>query len=248
MTGALAGQSIVQSVQKLIDDYELAKEFIKDVIISLSSSITPSKIEIPLSDAKANAVLQSIKSLVNQSEEDRHNIETLLTKARSVGYDGTDCLEAAIFIAKLKGEQEKQSLLEMMKQQIDDLKEHLRMEEDVHKSDVDKKNKAINELKKTVIQLTEKNVKERDESQKQIQDLETEISNLKEQIKIEKDLRREIGRIGQGITADKAILKSKLSAQEFRFIEFIEGVMKKEKESREIAEKMKKARQENLQV
>lgn len=242
------GQNLFDAVQTFVTGFDKCCEFIKDVVISLSSSISPTKIEVPLSDARADAVLQSIRVLIKQNADDKANIDSLLSKARSVGYDGSDCLEAAIFIARLKGEQEKQSLLEEMKKQIDQLKEHIRVTEEAHKEELDKKNKAVADLKKTVVQLTEKNVRERDEWQARIDAFEGDISNLKQQLQAEKDLRREIGRIGQGITADKAVLKSKLSAQEFRFLEFIEGVMMKEKESREINEKLKRARQENLQV
>ena len=242
LTNAKPNQTIIDAVTELLDAYNDTTGFIVRIITTLSHQVSPEKIQFPLPQAKCDSLITSLKSLMDDSVVDKNNIKTLLDKAKGLGFYGDSCLEAAIFISQQKIELEKKNI-DVLKAQLDDARSLLKAEQDQRQKDVEKRNQTISDLKKSIIQLTEKNTTDKTALQKEITDLQQKLSDLNAQLANEVTLRREIGRIGQGATADKRLLKSKLTENEFRFIEFIDEIMKKEQRAREIHNDFKQARQ-----
>ena len=242
LTNAKQNQSIIDAVNDLLNSYNSTKSFVVRVITTLSTQVSPENIQFPLPPAKCDSLISSLKALIEDSNADKNNIKTLLDKAKGLGFYGESCLEAAIFIAQQKADLEKKNT-DVLKAQLEDTRSLLKAEQDQRQKDVDKRNQTISDLKKSIIQLTEKNSTDKTILQKDISELQQKINDLNSQLANEVTLRREIGRIGQGATADKRLLKSKLTENEYRFIEFIDEIMKKEQRAREIHNDFKQARQ-----
>ena len=105
--------------------------------------------------------------------------------------------------------------------------------------------KKIESYKVTIAQLQSKGNQRDDEQSDLIQNYEKKIRELTEDLATEKRVREELGKIGDGFSADTKYLKSKLSSKEMKFFTFIQKVMQQDKQAKELRMKMKQER-ENL--
>ena len=197
-----------------------------------------------MSQEKKDQIFSVIGKLNDESKKDRRIVNALLQEAKAHGFNGDDGVLAIPFLLDFAGAKSQQETMEQMNKQIEELRQQLAEEVAQHKADVDKKIKEIAEGRNTALQLTQKFKVEREELWNNNAQLEQRIKQLMEELNNEKSLRKELSRVGAGMSADKKLLKSKLSAQEFKLLELVEKLVKSENQTRALHETNKRARQQ----
>lgn len=251
---------IAHEVSQLLDDKRTANidaqdavEFIAQMFrILTGQDISVKKITFPMSTSRKQQLLDQLTNVVSAAKEDRGFVENIIKQANKLGYDGNNVAEALEHIVKTRLNNEKQVALEQTNKQIEDLRAELEEQfsrnQVQYNADIERRVRDISELRNKIVQLSESKNLDREEFEKQTLVYERQIRELTDQLNTEKTLRKELGRIGAGATADKNMLKSKLTAQEYKFIEFIDKMMRSEREAKAIHDGMKRARQANLDI
>lgn len=237
--------------KKKVSDKNLdeSNKFIADLLTVLSGSHqSPHKIGTHLSSKNKENIINSMKQTVEQSLKDRADVDNILKKAQSFGYLGKDVQDAVQVLTNKKVEEITQGLQSDMVKQISDINAILQLERETSAQEKEKLTKKIMELRQTISLSAEKNAEERNDYERRITELDDKNRLLSDQLETEKILRQELNRIGQGAAADKSLLRSKLSAQEFKVINFVEKIMSREREAAALRESLKRAREENLAV
>lgn len=232
-------------VAELLINQNEMQDFIAQILQTLSGNT--SKIPIfPMNPARNSQILGILKKSADQAKNDHHTVDSIIERAIGMGYTGDNGIEAVDYIISKCAIEERQVILEQMSQQLADLRNQLAKEVESHKKEIEQKTKELAESRKSALQLSQKNKIEREELLSSNSQLEQRIMKLNDELNTEKSLRKELSRVGAGMSADKKLLKSKLSSQEFRLIELVEKLVKSEKESRAIHDNLKKIREENL--
>ena len=182
-----------------------------------------------------------------KADTDRKQVDSILTKAKSLGFEdeNDDCMKACEFIAKMLAESERQKTFEKVGKDLDSVRESSQKKEDELNARIAKLKKKVKSYQESLVQLQSKGNQRDDEQNDLIQNYERRIRELSEELETEKRVREELVKIGDGYSADTKYLKSKLSSKEMKLFTFIQKVMQKDKEDREIRNQMRKER-ENL--
>ncbi|EAY00199.1 hypothetical protein TVAG_007290 [Trichomonas vaginalis G3] len=234
-------------VAQLISIQGEASDFVSQVISSLTGNpMSPKGPLFPMNPARNAQIIGILKKTAEQAKNDHNTVDTIVERAIGMGYTGDDGIEAVDFIMSKVAIEGRQAVLEQMSAQLSDVRAQLAKENQSHKEEMDQKIKELAESRKAALQLSQKNKVEREELLANNVQLEQRIAKLNEELNLEKSLRKELSRVGAGMSADKKLLKSKLSSQEYRLIELVEKLVKSERESRAIHDNMKKIREENL--
>jgi chromosome segregation ATPase len=238
--------NLKDAIQTLLDNLNDASKFVTQMVSSITGMPIQSKPVFPMEQGKKEQILSVLKKASAEARADHSIVSSLLQQANSVGYDGSDAAEAVSYIVDFYSSKEKKSALDEMNRQLNELRAALDAEVNAHKQDIEKKAKEIAECRNATIQLSQKFKAEREELWNNNTQMESRIRQLADDLNNEKSLRRELSRVGAGMSADKKLLKSKLSAQEFKLLELVEKLVQSEKQTRRLHETTKRARQEIL--
>jgi hypothetical protein len=220
------------------------RDFITQIINVITS--TQSHIAFPMSQDTQTKVITIISKNTNLARADRETIHKILRKASSIGYKGSDAYESIEYIADYRANEKAQETIIQIREEIAEARKMLEKEVENRKKDNEHSKKK---LAKAHNDLIEAKVAARDKEAAllaQNEQAETRIREIEEKCRIERQLREEITRIGQGATADMHLIKAKLSDQEFSVIELFKALIDKDRKDALIRENMRKTREELL--
>ena len=244
--GDLSGNinELIAKHAQLDEQIRAAADFIREVLERICGPLQTSiKLSFPLRQSVRDKLLALVSEIKAKCNEDHDQIQRILQRARSMGYDGNDCMEACNYITNRLSEVEKQKTLEAVNKDMSDVNVALEREKSLHSKDMQSMKKRIKELRATIAQQQGNSTKREEELSDQIQELERKIRELTDALSTERRVREELGRIGAGYSADSKYLRSKLTANELRLITFVQKFMQKEKETQEVHEKQKRNRE-----
>lgn len=244
---------ISETKDQLTENLKESTEFLSKVVnIIVGQQQSPRTLSFPMTPSRKQQIIGMISKLLEAYRKDHSDVDFLLSEANKFGFQGTDVETALSTIIKANISKESDVHAQSSNQKIQQIKEEMesQISENAQqfRATVEKKEKELKELKGKLIIMSEKAISEREEYEKTSSDYEKKIRDLSEQLSSEKILRAEISRIGAGDAMDKKMLKSKLSTQEFKLIEFIEKIMRSESEAKSIRDSLRKTREENLET
>lgn len=236
--------NIVQKQKSYEDQIDSAAKFISQVLATITNS-QQSPLNFPLKKNIRDDLVSLVSKIKSKADSDRKQIDSILQKAKSLGFDGDDCIKACEFIAKMLAETERQKTFETVGKELDAVRENSQKKEEELNAQIAKLKKKVKSLQVSIAQMQSQGNQRDDEQSDLIQNYEKKIQELSEELATERRVREELGKIGDGFSADTKYLKSKLSSKEMKFFTFIQQVMQQDKQAKELRIKMKKER-ENL--
>ena len=236
--------AIIKKQNSYKEDLDSAAKFISKVLSTITNS-QETPFNFPVKNNVTDQLLKIVKQIKDRADADQKNINAIIERAKSLGYDGTDCMKACEYIVQQMSETEKQKTFESISKELDAVRDTHRKKEEALNSQIAKLKKKNNALRVTIGQQQSQAAEREDELSNTLQQYEQQIRDLTDQLETERRIREELGKIGDGFSADTKYLKSKLSAKELKFFTFIQKVMQSDKNAKEIHMKMKQER-ENL--
>ena len=115
-------------------------------------------------------------------------------------------------------------------------------EKEQYMKDKEESKRKIAMLRETLNKQMQKANQREEELQEENDDLRRQIRALSADLETEKRIHEELGRLGAGLSTDKSLLRSKLSENEMRLVDFAEKMSESEKTTRELHEKQKRNR------
>jgi flagellar motility protein MotE (MotC chaperone) len=222
----------------------LAGDFLSKIFDLITGpSVNPVKLGFPLKQSVQDRLIEVLTKMKDQARTDHEKIDHLFQQAKSMGYDGDDPIEACKYIADRLAQTQQQKTFETVQQELAAVQAAQKREEELHESAIAKLKKQLADLKGTVAQQQEVGVQREDELRGALSDLERKNRQLAEQLEEAGRIRQELGRIGAGFSADSKYLRSKMSANELRLLDFVEKMMRQEKDSKQVLQQQRAVRE-----
>ena len=245
--------NIVESVKNLYNttvsnnaEIISLREFVSQIINVITSG--QARVTFPIAAEIQAKVISIIDKSTSIARQDRETIVKILQKASSIGYKGNDGYEAIEVIAEYRANEKAQETIKQIREEIAEAHKMLEAEVENRKKDNEESKRK---LAKAHNDLIESRTFARDKEANllsQLEESEKRNREIEEKCRIEKQLREEITRIGQGATADMHLIKAKLSDQEFAVIELFKTLIDKDRQGAMIRENMRNARKEAFGV
>ncbi|KAH0786758.1 viral A-type inclusion protein [Histomonas meleagridis] len=240
----------IDSLPKIIDDLlkektesqrklTEASQFTSKIFGIISSS-PQTNLRFPLPTNIQQTVIDIVTSLQRNSAKNQEDVENVLQQAKSLGYEGSDCIEACDFMTNEIMESKKRlDKINDLKKEISEIKK----EKDKSDSETLNLKNKIKDMKKIVVHQQIEAAKREEEINESLMEYEQKIKDLNEDLITERRIREQLSRIGAGFSADSQFLRSKLSENEVRLVEFVEKMMNQEKQTSLIHERQRKTRE-----
>jgi hypothetical protein len=168
----------------------------------------------PLDSALSAKIAKGFDDYVDTTEALQANVEALLKEARTLGYAGISCVDAAVFLAEELCRKKEQEHLEQMVLQMKQLREDKDRERQVS----DQRNKAntqkLAELRQSKASLAEQAAAKQAELLDQIEQLQREARDSEAKIDQLQRVRDELVRLSANEVYDHEILRKLLSSTE----------------------------------
>lgn len=237
-------QEIVEKQSKISEQLNAAADFISAVLsIMTGPSMSQTRLVFPLKQTIQDKLLDLVTRIKRRADNDHTQVERVLEKARNLGYEGDDVVEAAEYIATRHIEIERQQTVSMVGRELGDVKAITTSAKEAYSQDKADSRKKIAKLKETLAQQMEKSAQREEELKEENDQLQRKVRQLTADLETEKRVREELGRIGAGLSSDKTYLRSKLNKNEMRLVEFAEKMSESDKETKELHTKQRKTRE-----
>jgi chromosome segregation ATPase len=222
----------------------LAGDFLSQIFDLITGpSVNPVKLGFPMKGSVQERLIEVLTRMKDQARADHEKIDQLLQQAKSMGYDGDDPLEAVKYIADRLAQIQQQKTFETVQQELAQVRAAQKREEELHENATAKLKKQLADLKATIAQQQGVGVQREDELRGTVSDLEKKNRELTEALEEARRIRQELGRIGAGFSADSKYLRSKMSANELRLLDFVEKMMRQERDSKQVLQQQRAVRE-----
>jgi chromosome segregation ATPase len=239
-----AVSSLVEKQKQLNGQLELAASFLSQLLGIISGgSTSPLRLSFPMKPTIRDRLMDIVKKMKEQATLDHQQVDQILERAKALGYQGDDCMEACEFIANHIVEGQKQGTFEQVNRELSAVRAASEKEQELHSRERGTLKKRIADLRAAIAQQQGSGTQREEELTEQIRNLEKKIRELTEALATERRVREELGRIGAGYSADSKYLRSKMTANELRLLTLVERFMQQERESQELREKQKAMRE-----
>jgi chromosome segregation ATPase len=235
--------ALVEKQKQLDGQLELAADFLSQLLAIISGGTASLlRLTFPMRPTMRDRLVDIFKKMKNQATLDRQQVEQILERAKALGYQGDDCMEACDFLANHIAEGQKQGTLEQVNQELSAVRAASEKRQEEHSRERAALKKRIADLRAAIARQQGSGAQREEELTEQIRNLEKKIRELTEALGTERRVREELGRIGAGYSADSKYLRSKMTANELRLLTLVERIMQQERESQELREKQRAIR------
>lgn len=251
LVDVLKSDDVYRAVRQLLDNISQASHLFSRLVGVLSKS--PITITFPLSKPVQDKLIDLISEFKARTDYAQAQIDSIMNRARVIGYEGTDLIDAVDFIAVQQAEMERQKTMEQMHEDLMEVRASNEKQKNAADRQRDKSKKRIADLKALVAQLQEKSAAREEEL---LSDLDGERKRLRaamDDLENERKIHEELMMVISGQAADSEYLKSKLSEREMRHLSkaeetrrFIAQMTAKNAESERIHASQRKMRESAL--
>ena len=187
-------------------------------ILSLLSNTSKVNIQIPMEASQEKQLLSIIENFRQKAEKALGDVEEILKRGRSLGYNGTVAMESVDFIVQVAVDEEKQHGLERMHQELTSLRTMHEKERSAMDQQKQKLKKKIEEQREIVAQVQEKSAQKEEEYLLEIEKEQRAARFAQNECDREKRIHEELMRVIGGEATDKDFLKCHLGLRELAAI------------------------------
>jgi hypothetical protein len=251
LVGPDGGTDAAKAIREIIDrqksmdgQMDAAATFVSELVGVLSGRpSSPTRLAFPLKKSIEDKLKTIVINFKARADRDRQQVEDLLVHAHVLGYEGDSILEACDHIAERKMETERQSTLVTVSKELGTVRSVSVTEKETYERDKSKSREKISKLTESITRQMETQRGREEEFVNEKAQLMKEIRDLKADLDTERRVREELGRIGAGLSSDKGYLRSKLSKNELRLLDFAERMAESDRAAAEVHEKQRRDRE-----
>ena len=230
---------IEKAVLDLMQNLKDSSQLFSQLLGVLSSA--PLNIKFPLSKSIKERLLALVSEFKAKTEASQKQIDSIMSRAQTLGYTGSSVVEAVDFIAAAFGESEKQRSMEKMHQELMDVRAVAQKEQGVAEKQLNKAKKKNAELRQTISAAQEKAASREEEMLQEIEELKEKMRKMQDDLIGEQKIHEELVRYLGGQAADSDYLRTKLDEKEV-------ALLNKAEKTRKLIEQMNAKNQENEQI
>jgi chromosome segregation ATPase len=242
---ARAIEDIIERQRAMSGQINSAADFVSQVLAILSghASSPPARLVFPLKksiESKLSAVVSSFKA---RADRDRAQVEDLLVRAHVLGYEGDSVIDACEYITERRLEGERQSTLATVGRELGDVRVISESEKEAYERDKARSREKLAKMAESLTRQMETQREREEAFGNEKAELLRQIRELRADLETEHRVREELGRIGAGLSSDKGYLRSKLSKNELRLLDFAERMAESDRAAAELHEKQRRDRE-----
>ena len=245
----LNNDDIEKAVIELLQNLKDSSSLFSQLLGVLSS--TPLKITFPLSKSIRDRLLSLVSEFKAKTEASQKQMDNIMNRAQTLGYNGSSVVEAVDYIAAAISESERQNYMEKMHNEMMDVRASSQKEQSFAEKQLEKAKKKNKELRQAVSATQEKAANREEEMLRELEDCKEELRKCLDELKKEKEIHEELLRVISGQSHDTEYLRSKLNEREFDLInkseknrKLLEQMAAKTQEQQQMINKHKKARED----